>query len=98
MQNRRSCCNRRLRTVSLLLGTFFVAGSLFARTPATFTGAGFDSDYTIPVEVESVSESPASITFRFWRPSTYTIFRKAPASTNWGSVLRYDAGQLDHMD
>ncbi|HAT09810.1 MAG TPA: hypothetical protein DCS97_04305, partial [Planctomycetes bacterium] len=51
----------------------------------SFPGTGNDSEYTIPIEVSAVSESPASITFKLWRAGQYDIYRKAPASTTWGT-------------
>jgi hypothetical protein len=51
-----------------------------------FVGTGWSSEYTIPVEVSAVTESPAAITFKMWRPGQYDIFRKAPESTVWGGV------------
>jgi len=56
-----------------------------ARALDTFSGSGIDSEYTIPIEVSAVSESPASITFKLWRAGQYDIYRKAPGSTSWGT-------------
>lgn len=46
---------------------------------------GDASEFAVPVEVSSVSEAPPALTFRLWDTRfPYTVYRKAPADTDWG--------------
>lgn len=47
-----------------------------------------DAERIVPVEVQSVSESPASITFKIWRTDReIEVYRKDPAATVWGTKI-----------
>lgn len=69
--------------------TFFLYGLhgfILAQALETFPGTGHSSEFTIPIEVSAVSETPPSITFKFWRAGQYDIYRKDPAATAWGAL------------
>ena len=51
-------------------------------------GTADDAERIVPVEVQSVSESPASITFKLWRTDRdIEVYRKDPAATAWGTKI-----------
>ena len=51
-------------------------------------GSANDAERIVPVEVQSVSESPASITFKIWRTDReIEVYRKDPAATTWGTKI-----------
>ena len=65
----------------------FSLGSALAATSWP-PGTADDAERIVPVEVQSVSESPASITFKIWRTDReIQVFRKAPSAGTWGTKI-----------
>jgi hypothetical protein len=73
--------------LAAMLTLVFSLGSAFAATSWP-PGDANDVTVVVPVEVQSVSESPASITFKIWRTDwDIEVFRKDPAATEWGTKI-----------
>ena len=78
------CCRAWIAAAAALVLSL---GTVLGVTSWPVAGAA-STTYVLPVEVQSVSESPASITFKFWRADhPIEVYRKAPDATAWGTKI-----------
>lgn len=58
---------------------------------------GDAAEFAVPVEVSSLTDSPASLTFRLWDMRfPFHIYRKEPAALDWGEPVALVAAGLAH--